>query len=186
MTLGAVHRLHVPANPWLPASDPFAELAPRISRPADIGSDDRSRLKRHLMDLRGRYGQLQLGESQQVIHGDAWQDNVAVPATGTPILPDLEHVSVGHAKWDLIPLAVDYTDFARLGERDYLSLVDAYGGRDVTDSPHFRTLTGIQELRWVCFAISKSACSVSSKTELQHRIACLKGEVARPWSWRAF
>jgi Ser/Thr protein kinase RdoA (MazF antagonist) len=188
--LGAVlrglHELAVPAMPQLPVSDPFSDLGERLSGPANIAPNDREWLQQRLSELRDRYNQLRYGQPQHVIHGDAWQGNVAVPPAEKPILLDLEHVSIGHADWDLIPLAVDYTDFARLDHDDYHSFVAAYGGRDVTTSPAFRTLADIHELRWVCFVISKSLGSQSAKLEVRHRIACLRGDVPRPWSWTAF
>src|SRR5699024_6229203 len=120
------------------------------------------------------------------VHGDAWQGNVAVPQTGTPVLLDLEHVSCGHSDWDLIPIAVDYADFARLTSTDYHDFVAAYGDHDVTATPGFRVLADIQELRWVVFVLGKAANSAHAVREAQHRIACLRGEIPRPWTWTAF
>lgn len=184
--LRALHELPVPATLGLPLADPFADLDQRIGDSPGLDADDRAWLVEHLAELRERYSRLSLGEPHHVIHGDAWQGNVAVPASGPPILLDLEHVAIGHPDWDLIPLAVDYTDFARLDEEDYRSFVRAYGGHDVTTTPGFRVLAEIQELRWVCFVISKADTSHDANTEARHRIACLRGDVPRPWSWTAF
>jgi hypothetical protein len=184
--LGALHELPVPDSLGLSVADPFADLDQRIGDTSGLDADDRVWLAEHLGDLRERYGQLTLDEPRHVIHGDAWQGNVAVPASGPPILLDLEHVAIGHPDWDLIPLAVDYTDFARLSEEDYRSFVRAYGGHDVTTTPGFRVLAEIQELRWVCFVISKAETSQDANREARHRIACLRGDVPRPWSWSAF
>jgi aminoglycoside phosphotransferase (APT) family kinase protein len=140
----------------------------------------------HVADLRTRYRRLSLGEPRHVIHGDAWQGNVAVPTVGAPILLDLEHVSIGHRDWDLVQLGVDYTDFARIDEQEYRAFVRAYGGYDVTAMPGFRVLADLQELRWTYFVIRKSESSPAAGREAQHRIACLRGEVARPWTWAAF
>jgi hypothetical protein len=54
---------------------------------------------------------------------------------GSPILLDLESVSIGHPDWDLISFAVDHVDFARVDDQQYRAFVDAYGGRDVTAPP---------------------------------------------------
>jgi hypothetical protein len=186
IVLRTLHALPTPNYPRLPISDPFADLEQRLSGPGDITVEDRTWLRERLASLRDRYRQLDLKHAEHVIHGDAWQGNVAVPSSGTPILLDLEHVAIGHPDWDLVPLGVDYTDFSRLSEGDYHSFVAAYGGHDVTESVSFRTLADIQELRWVCFVIDKSQTSESAKAEVRHRISCLKGEVPRPWSWRAF
>jgi len=120
-----------------------------------------------------------------VIHGDAWQGNVAVPDFGRPILLDLEMVSLGRREWDLVQIAVDYTDFARLTDEDYRSFVAAYGGYDVTSVSGYRTIADLQELRWGCFALGKSDRSAEAAREARHRIACLRGDLARPWSWTA-
>jgi aminoglycoside phosphotransferase (APT) family kinase protein len=184
--LRALHDLPVPTSLTLPVSDPFAELDQRIGQAPGLDTDDRTWLTDYLTDLRRRYAQLELGEPRHVIHGDAWQGNIAVPESGPPILLDLEQVSIGHPDWDMIPLAVDYADFARLDKADYDSFVRAYGGHDVTRTPGFRVLAEIQELRWVCFVLSKSSSSTPAKEEAHHRIACLRGDVPRPWSWTAF
>jgi hypothetical protein len=186
MVLRALHALPPPEYPRLPISDPFADLEQRLSGPGDITVEDRVWLRERLALLRDRYRQLDLKPAQHVIHGDAWQGNVAVPSSGTPILLDLEHVAIGHPDWDLVPLGVDYTDFARLSKDDYRSFVATYGGYDVTESASFRTLADIQEFRWVCFAIGKSQASKSARVEVGHRISCLRGEIPRPWSWKAF
>lgn len=91
-----------------------------------------------------------------------------------------------HPDWDLIPVAVDYMDFARLSSADYYDFVAAYGGHDVTSTSAFRVLADIQELRWVVFVLGKAADSVDAARETRHRVACLRGEVPRPWTWTAF
>jgi aminoglycoside phosphotransferase (APT) family kinase protein len=120
-----------------------------------------------------------------VIHGDAWQGNVAVSGSGTSTLLDLEHVSIGHRQWDLVPLAVDYVDFARLTADDYETFVRSYG-HDVTGEPEFRLLADIQELRWVGFVLSKAGANPAASREARHRVACLRGDVPKPWTWAAF
>jgi hypothetical protein len=41
----------------------------------------------------------------------------------------------------------------------------------------------IYELRWVCFALSRAESDSNTRTEADHRIACLRGEIPRPWTW---
>ena len=120
-----------------------------------------------------------------VVHGDAWTGNVVVPRPGLPVLLDLEAVAVGQPEWDLVQTAVDHTDFNRIDRAEYISFVDAYGGYDVTSLADYRVLADIQELRWVCFALSKSEASPAAAQQVHHRIACLRGDVPRPWSWTA-
>jgi hypothetical protein len=181
----ALHALPLPDNLALPSFDPFAQLDQRITQADGITTDDLDWLTCHLANLRDRYNDLHLGVPRHAIHGDAWQGNVAVTKSHELILLDLEHVSIGHCEWDLIPLAVDYTDFARLTAADYQSFVEAYG-QDVTIEPEFRVLANVQELRWVCFVLSKSGTNPTASQESRHRIACLRGDVPRPWSWSAF
>lgn len=181
-----LHALPVPTELDLPTFDPFTGLAQRITDTPGVSDDDRVWLTRHLAELRERYNHVALHEPTNVIHGDAWQGNVAVLESGEVVLLDLEKVSIGHVEWDLVQLAVDRTDFARLTGEEYQSFVDAYGGYDVTSSSAYRVLADIQELRWVCFVLSKSESSSNAAEETRNRIACLKGEVPRPWKWRAF
>lgn len=184
--LRALHSLPIPSIPQLPTYDPFANLDQRIGQASRLDPADRTWLSNHLAELRARYERLPSGRPQSVIHGDAWEGNVAVPVIGSPILLDLEHVSIGYPDWDLIPMAVDYTDFARRDAEDYRLFVRAYSSHDVITTPSFRILADIQELRWVSFVISKSEDSDEARSEARHRIACLRGEIPRPWSWTAF
>lgn len=120
-----------------------------------------------------------------MIHGDAWQGNLAVPADGGPILLDLENVAVGRPEWDLVSLAVDHVDFARVSDEDYADFRAAYGGPDILTWPGFRDLADAQELRWTAFALSKADTTDTARQQAQHRIACLRGDVDRPWTWSA-
>ena len=184
--LRALHALPVPAAIGLPIADPFEGLGERVEDARVLGLDDQNWLARHLDQLRSNYDRLALESPRHVIHGDAWQGNVAVPASGTPILLDLEDVAIGHPDWDLVQLAVDYADFARLDEQDYRGFVRAYGGYDITGTASFRVWADIQELRWTCFAISKASDGPTAASEARHRIDCLRGKVPRPWTWNAF
>lgn len=184
--LSALHALPIPAELHLPEFDPFAGLEQRINEAAGF-ADDRTWLREHLDQLRVQYQQqFSTDRTRRVIHGDAWQGNVATPESGPPVVLDLEHMSVGHVEWDLAQIAVDYTDFARIGIEEYQEFVAAYGGYDVTTARDYRTVANIQELRWVCFVLSKSQASEDATAEACHRIACLKSEVPRPWTWTAF
>lgn len=184
----ALRRLHaLPPSTTLelPAHDPFAEIREHIDRSTAIPSEDRAWLLRHEQDLRQRYVRLPLPERPSVIHGDAWQGNVIVPPYGTPILLDLATVALGRPEWDLIPIAVDHTDFDRLTFADYRAFVDAYGGYDLTRAADFRIFADIQELRWTAFAIGLADRREDARVESAHRIACLRERVPKPWSWKA-
>jgi hypothetical protein len=190
--LGAfLHQLHrIPPEPaWhLPALDPFAKLTQRIDRaPASIVTGaTRAWLTRHHDALLTAWHDRPAGRPTGVVHGDAWQANVAVPLDGgDPVLLDLEHVAIGPPEWDLTPMAVDHVDFDRLDPGDYEAFVRDYGGYDVTGWPGFRALADVQELRWTCFALDVAARNPDAALEVTHRIACLRGEVRKPWRWAA-
>lgn len=184
--LRALHALPVPDFPQLPVTDPFAGLYERIADAVYLDRSDREWLTGHMGMLRDDYDRLSFGMPSHVIHGDAWQGNVVVPTCGIPVLLDFEHVAIGWPDWDLVPLAVDFNDFARIPQADYQAFVAAYGGYDVIKSSHFRTLADIQELRWVCFAIGKGSASIVAREQARHRISCIRGDVPHPWSWTAF
>ena len=183
--LSVLHRLPIPDHPHLPTYNPFDSLRQRITNVPSLSDEDRAWLIRHLEYLHEEYGKFPAENMYHVIHGDAWQGNVAVPEAGEPILMDLEVVSIGSPDWDLIQIAVDFADFDRIDAEEYRSFVQAYGGYDVTTSASFRILADIQELRWVCFALSKYETNADAAREAQHRLACIRGEVQRPWSWTA-
>ncbi len=184
--LCSLHAVRPPESWTLPRFDPFVGLHERLAAVRHTLGDDCDWLAQRIEELRGKLEHLRLDRSDSVVHGDAWQGNVVVPETGTPILLDFERVSCGHPDWDLIPVAVDYMDFARLSSADYREFVAAYGGHDVTTTSAFRVLADIQELRWVIFVLGKAADSPDAARETQHRIACLRGKVPRPWTWAAF
>ncbi|QVQ51095.1 aminoglycoside phosphotransferase family protein [Spiractinospora alimapuensis] len=182
--LRKLHDLAVP-DIGLTRFDPFhgidaAELESMILAPGD-----HAWLVRRVDELRQGY-QAVVETQSRVIHGDAWQGNVAVADDGEMFILDLESVALGPPDIDLVPLAVDYTDFARLARDDYASFVAAYGGYDVTESPGYRVLADIQELRWLWFLLGKSGTSPGAHAEAQYRLRCLRGEVPRPWTWSAF
>jgi aminoglycoside phosphotransferase len=183
--LRALHALSLPTDLRLPYFDPFDQLGQRLAQAHGVDSDDLAWLTDRLTALRHQYEELRFDHPCQPIHGDAWQGNVAVSGSGASTLLDLENVSIGHRAWDLVPLAVDYVDFARLTADDYESFVRSYG-HDVTGEPEFRLLANIQEMRWVGFVLSKAGDSPAASRETRHRVACLRGGVPKPWSWAAF
>ncbi|WP_328404310.1 phosphotransferase enzyme family protein [Nocardia sp. NBC_00403] len=184
-TLRTLHALPPPNEFVIPSYDPFAGLERRIVTAPLIDEDDRAWLLEHYARLRGKYDGLPNILTPSVIHGDAWQGNVVVPPSGIPTVLDLDKVSLGWREWDLIQLAVDYTDFSRVSDEEYQSFVEAYGGYDVTAWTGFRVLGDIQELRWVGFAVARSEASRAAAAQAKHRIACLRGQVPPRWRWDA-
>jgi hypothetical protein len=184
--LRRLHALPVPDELRLPDFDPFGDLERRLGTATGVDETDHAWLADHVKQLRAKYQKLRQSSERSVIHGDAWQGNVAVVESGETILLDLEDVALGNPDNDLISIAVDRTDFARLTDEDYKSFVTAYGGRDVVDTPGYRTLADIRELRWVTFVLGKVGGSAQAAREARHRIACLRGDVPRPWTWDAF
>jgi Phosphotransferase enzyme family len=181
-----LHALPIPAGAPLPVLEPFAGLDERIGSAPSLAADDIGWLQQHLAGLRTAYEQLPPGLPTCVVHGDAWQGNIAVVEDGQPILLDLETMSIGRPEWDLISLAVDHTDFERITAEEYVDFVNASGGFDITTWPGYRTLAAIRELRWFSFVLSKAASDERAAVESRHRLACLRGEISRPWTWSAF
>ncbi|MFI6958504.1 phosphotransferase enzyme family protein [Nocardia sp. NPDC050408] len=183
--LRALHSLTPPTDPDLPKYDPFGDLRERLATAGTVDLDDRMWLLTRYDELRRQYDTLPGPLRLSVIHGDAWQGNLLVPQSGVATVLDLDKVSVGRSEWDLIQLAVDYTDFARIPETDYLSFVNAYGGQDITGSSDFRLFADIQELRWVGFSLERAAANAVAAQQAKHRIACLRGHLPKPWEWKA-
>lgn len=185
LVLRELHNLPVPAELKLPA---FAPLEPVRRRAVDapvLDERDRAWLRQRIAELDDALTTSVIGRQERLIHGDAWQGNVAVPADGRPVLLDLEAVCIGPAEWDLVSVAVDATDFARISVGEYESFVAAYGA-DVTAIPEYRLLADIQELRWTAYVIGKATHDRDAAVESAHRLSCLRGEVPRPWTWRPF
>ncbi|MET8428459.1 aminoglycoside phosphotransferase family protein [Nocardia sp. NPDC004860] len=183
--LRQLHALTPPTEFQLPSYAPFDRLPERIESATTIEEADRSWLLEQYARLRQQYDELDDPSPPCVIHGDAWQGNLVVPHSGDPTVLDLDKVSLGWREWDLVQLAVDHTDFRRITAGQYQSFVDAYGGYDVTLWPGYRVLADIQELRWVGFALGRSDTRQAAAIEAEHRIACLRGLVPKPWTWRA-
>ena len=188
--LGAVlrklHDLQVPTTIDLPNLDMVEHVAERITSARALPAADHDWLHSRLATLDEDLAITDVLQSRHVVHGDAWQGNLVVPDGGLPILLDFDNVSIGHPAWDLIPLAVDHEDFARIDNEDYNAFVTADGGYDVREEPWFRTLADLQELRWTAFVADQAAHDPAAATEVSHRLACLRGEVPRPWKWAAF
>lgn len=188
--LGAVlrklHDLPAPVTLDLPSLDMVGHIAERVTSARGLTGTDRDWLRERLAELATDLAATNVLQSRHVVHGDAWQGNLVVPEGGSPILLDFDNVSIGHPAWDLIPLAVDHEDFARISSDDYAAFVTAYGGHDVRESPWFRTLADLQELRWTAFVADKAADNADAAAEVAHRLACLRDEIPRPWKWTAF
>lgn len=185
--LRALHRIPPPPPELdLPAFDPIdGRVHAVFAETPALSASEREWIEARVEHLAGEIAQADFGQPMRVIHGDAWQGNVAVADGGGPVLLDLEAVCVGPIEWDLIPFAVDYTDFARVPCSQYEEFVRAYG-YDVTHSSHYRLLGDIQELRWTSFVARQAAHSLAAAKETSHRLACLAGVVPRPWTWTAF
>lgn len=188
--LGAVlrglHELPAPTKFDLPRLDVVAHIAQRIASAETLSIDDRDWLRDRLAQTAANLAATDLHQARHVVHGDAWQGNLIVPDGGLPILLDFDNVSIGHPAWDLMPLAVDHEDFGRISSDDYQAFVTAYGGYDVRDAPWFRTVADLQELRWTAYVAVKAATNSDAADEVSHRLACLRGEIPRPWAWAAF
>ena len=186
--LRVLHRLPLPATIELPRLAPFGTIRQKLSNAdgaAWISSSDLAWIVNRLAELESQYENAVADIPSGVIHGDAWQGNIAVPHRGEPVVLDLEDFAVGPQYWDLLPVAVDHTDFARISRPEYEGFVAAYG-IDVTTTSAYRTLADIQELRWTSYVIGKADYDPAAAREAAHRIACMRGEKPKPWAWSAF
>lgn len=179
------HRVPVPRHRPIPRFAPLSDLRQRLTRAAVSTQIDVAWLLSRVGDLERRYAEETTSAESGLIHGDAWQGNVAVLDNGVRVVLDLEAVSVGPQSWDLVAIAVDCTDFGRISRPDYEKFVSAYG-LDVLTLEWYRLLADIQELRWTAFVVVKAEYDHNAAEEAVRRIACLKGEVPKPWRWRAF
>lgn len=94
-TLKRLHALTPPDTPPLPVLDPFTGLDDTITTAPTLTDRDRTWLTNLLTRLRHEYAELQPALSRHVIHGDAWQGNLAVLEDGLPVLMDLDHIGLG-------------------------------------------------------------------------------------------
>jgi aminoglycoside phosphotransferase (APT) family kinase protein len=187
--LGAVlrelHALPVPSTVSISGFSPLRHAMTCIQRAQILTDADRAWLMSRADELRRAYAKIAFHGPLRVIHGDAWRGNVVVPDAGPPLLLDLGTVRIGPVEWDLIPTAVDHTDLRRISSDGYASFVDAYGF-DVTESAGYRTLVEIYELRLTAYALVRAADNAATARVALHRLACLRGEVARPGEWKSF
>ncbi|WP_425266921.1 phosphotransferase family protein [Amycolatopsis circi] len=181
--LHALHRLPLPAQLALPSYDAFSGIGERIAHARHLDPDDRRWLTDRLAQLRRAVDALDLHRTTRVLHGDAWQGNLVVPLTGgDPVLLDLDHVSLGHPAWDLVPLAADHARL-RPHHRHRLPLVRRRLRRPRHHRhaalPHTRRRRGtaLGRLR------ARQNTSPEAHQEAQHRITCLREVVPRPWTW---
>jgi len=173
----------------LPAPDfelaplaPFVRLRERIWEAVSLPDDDRAWLLGRLADLGQRYAELPAGLTWCLVHGDAWNGNVAVTQSG-PVLLDLERFAFGPPEWDLASVAVDYTTFGSLSASGWADFCEQYG-QDVTGWAGFPVLRDIRELRKVTFAWQLAGERPDIAEQARYRLACIRGERGpRPWGW---
>ena len=74
--LTRLHGLAPPTEMEIGQVAPFVGLDERIDTAHTMSADDRSWMRRHLAELRGRWAALPTGRPWSVIHGAAWSGNV--------------------------------------------------------------------------------------------------------------
>ncbi|GAA2411218.1 aminoglycoside phosphotransferase family protein [Nonomuraea africana] len=183
--LRLLHDLPPPTTFDVGRLDPFVRLAERIDRAATLTEPDRAWMRKHLAGLRARWASLPGGLPESVVHGDAWIGNVVATDDGRVVLLDLERCSVGPPEWDLVSTAVKAFTLAGITEEDYRQFVGSYG-HDVTQWDGFEILRDIREFRMACMAAQVAGENPVRHPEVEHRLACLRGQRgARPWTWTA-
>ncbi|GAA3348813.1 aminoglycoside phosphotransferase family protein [Amorphoplanes nipponensis] len=184
-TLRRLHDLPDPRRLSLPRFSPFEAARKHLKSVEIPKSEDMIWVLNRMLEVEQRCEDILPGLPTSVIHGDAWQGNFAVIDSQDPVILDLEAFCVGPELWDLIAIAVDFTDFARIPKSEYEGFAAAYHF-DVITSPAYLLLAEVQELRWTAYVIGKSKPGSAAESEAAHRVACLKGEVSRPWKWAPF
>lgn len=183
--LREIHKLPIPPDIDLPPLEPLSDLQERLSNVTSTTADDAAWLLARVKELESRYPQAISGLPTGLVNGDAWQENVAVTDDRNKIVLDLESFCTGPQYWDLIPMAVDHTDFNRISASEYGDFVAAYGF-DVTHTRDYRTLADMQELRWITYVVDKAEHNPAAAKQAAHRISCVKGRIPKPWTWDAF
>jgi hypothetical protein len=177
------HKLDPPTEFDLPKLEPFVRLPERIEAASTITADDRRWMMDRLTELRERYAALPPGLPRGVVHGDAWDGNIARTADGRTILLDFERCAIGPPEWDLTSTAVSHVTTGWMDSRQWQAYSDAYG-YDVTDWAGFAVLRDIRELRMTSMACQAAATNPGRyAAQAIHRLTCLRGlRGPRPWS----
>lgn len=181
-TLRKFHKLEPPKGFDLPELAPFVRLTERIEAAATVTADDRKWMLDRLTELRERYADLPPGIPRGVVHGDAWQGNIARTADGRTILLDFERCAIGPPEWDLTSAAVSHVTTGWMDSQQWRAYSDTYG-YDVTNWAGFTVLRDIRELRMTSMACQTAATNpVLYAAQATHRLACLRGHRGpRPW-----
>jgi aminoglycoside phosphotransferase (APT) family kinase protein len=114
-SLGALalllRQLHPLTPPFpLPRWDPIADTRQLLARGNGLAEADRAFLECWCDELEAELVLMTPALPAGVIHGDAWQGNLLMRC-GTPVLCDLDQVSVGPREWDLVPTIVNALRF---------------------------------------------------------------------------
>lgn len=106
-----LRQLHPLTPPFpLPRWDPIADARQLLARGNGLAAADRAFLECWCDELEAELVLITPALPAGVIHGDAWQGNL-LTRCGTPVLCDLDQVSVGPREWDLVPTIVNALRF---------------------------------------------------------------------------
>lgn len=179
--LARLHATAVPADPELPALEPFVRIADRVNA-APLKEQDKEFLRRRLDDLMAQWPAV-ADLPTTVIHGDPHRGNVVATLDGAVLVLDLERFSLGPPEWDLTLPAAEHDSFAWISREQYQDFATSYG-HDIRHSPAYSLLRDIRELRMTTWLANKADQSPAIRQEVHHRIQCLRGDHGeRPWTW---
>ncbi|MEV5839692.1 aminoglycoside phosphotransferase family protein [Nocardia sp. NPDC052112] len=184
--LTRLHGLAPPTDMEVGQVAPFVGLDERIDAAHTMTPDDRSWMRRHLSELRGRWAALPTGRPWCVIHGAAWSGNVVVTEDDNVVLLDTGLLSVGPPEWDLVHAAIECASFGWITDAQYAEYCRAYGS-DVMRWGGFYLLRDIREFRMATMAAQAAAANPAYQQQADLRLACVRGDIGpRVWDgWTA-
>ncbi|MET8874990.1 aminoglycoside phosphotransferase family protein [Nocardia sp. NPDC004604] len=184
--LTRLHGLSPPTDLEFGQVAPFVGLDERIAAAHTMSADDRSWLRGHLAELRGRWAALPTGRPWCVVHGAAWSGNVVVAEDGSVILLDPGQLSIGPPEWDLVHAAIECASFGWITDEQYAQYCRGYGS-DVMRWDGYYLLRDIREFRMATMAAQAAAANSAYREQAELRLACVRGDIGpRPWSgWTA-
>jgi aminoglycoside phosphotransferase (APT) family kinase protein len=174
-----LRQLHPLTPPFpLPRWDPIADARQLLERGNGLAEADWAFLECWCDELEAELVLMTPALPAGVIHGDAWHGNLLMRC-GTPVLCDLDQVSVGPREWDLVPTIVNALRFGYPAGpvRRFLELY----GFDVTLWHGFSVLRKARELVMLAGVAPVLSSSPLIAQEFARRIDGLRNGREERW-----